>query len=205
MNPLPTPTLQDLRWKFLQSASNGTPFPSQTIQVATIAELESAAADMLQTQKALRDKNKDAKFGGAEGKYVQLSHYGYALRVTLEKVAKHTRTTATSRNAFHSQDFSTQAAQVAGCIFDHSEGDITRAEIADRLGIQEGRVSARVFALLKEYKDGGYTAPSGNYRLILTVPRLSRCPGASDKLNEAMRFESVKQPADEGAQFEMNF
>ena len=207
MNPQPTPTLHDLRWKFLQAASNGTPFPSQTIQVATLQELESAAADMLQTQKALRDNNKEVKFGGVEGKYVQLSHDGYTLRVSLEKTQKHTNTTATSRNAFHSQDFSTQAAQVAKTIFDHSilDGDITRAEIAHWLGIQEGRVSARVFALLKEYKDGGYTAPSGNYRLVLTVPRLSRCANASDKLNEAMRFEKVKQPADAGAQFEMNF
>ena len=198
MNPQPTPTLHDLRWKFLQAASNGTPFPSQTIQVATLQELESAAADMLQTQKALRDNNKEVKFGGVEGKYVQLSHDGYTLRVSLEKTQKHTNTTATSRNAFHSQDFSTQAAQVAKTIFDHSilDGDITRAEIADRLGIQEGRVSARVFALLKEYKDGGYTDKSGNYRLVLTVPRLSRCANASDKLNEAMRFQKCEPAAD---------
>ena len=196
MNPQPTLALQDLLTRFTMCAHHGNAFPSQTIPVATLQELESAAAEMLQTQKALRENNKEVKFGGSEGKYVQLSYDGYILRVTLAKVAKHTNVTETSRNAYHSQDFSTQAAQVAGCIFDHSEGDITRAEIADRLGIQEGRVSARVFALLKEYKDGGYTDKSGNYRLILTVPRLSRCPGASDKLNEAMRFESVKQPAD---------
>ncbi len=196
MNPQPTPTLQGLLTRFTMCAYHNDAFPSQTIQVATLPELESAAADMLQTQKALRENHKDAVLKGVQGKSVTLSYNGHILRVTLEKVAKHTNVTETSRNAYHSQDFSTQAAQVAGCIFDHSEGDITRAEIADRLGIQEGRVSARVFALLKEYKDGGYTDKSGNYRLILTVPRLSRCPGASDKLNEAMRFESVKQPAD---------
>ena len=198
MNPQPTPNLHDLLARFIMCAYHGDAFPSQTIQVAILAELESAAADMLQTQKALRENNKEVKFGGVEGKYVQLSYDGYILRVTLAKVAKHTNTTVTSRNAYHSTDFSTQSAQVARTIFDHSilDGDITRAEIAHWLGIQEGRVSARVFALLKEYKDGGYTDKSGNYRLVLTVPRLSRCANASDKLNEAMRFEKVKQPAD---------
>ena len=162
---------------------------------------------MLQTQKALRDNNKDAVLKGVQGKSVTLLCNECIFRVTLAKVAKHTNVAETSRNAYHSQDFSTQAAQVAKTIFDHSilDGDITRAEIAHWLGIQEGRVSARVFALLKEYKDGGYTDKSGNYRLVLTVPRLSRCANASDKLNEAMRFELIKQPADEGAQIEMNF
>lgn len=207
MNPQPTPTLHDLLTRFTMCAYRNDAFPSQTIQVATLQELESAAADMLQTQKALRDNNKDVVLKGVQGKSVTLSYNGHILRVTLAKTPKHTQTTATSRNAFHSQDFSTQAAQVAKTIFDHSilDGDITRAEIAHWLGIQEGRVSARVFALLKEYKDGGYTDKSGNYRLVLTVPRLSRCPGASTKPNEAMRFEKVKQPADAGAQIEMNF
>ena len=185
------PTFQDLLKRFTMCAYHGDPFPSQTVEVVTVSELESAAADMLAAQKTLHANEKEVQFKGVQGKSVTLSYGGYVLRVSVAKQPKHTQATETSRNSFHSQDFSTQAAQVAGCIFDSGEGDITRAEIADRLGIQEGRVSARVNALLKEYKDGGYTSPSGNYRLILTAPRLSRCPGASKVPNEAMRFERV--------------
>ena len=191
MNPLPTPTLQDLRWKFLQSASNGTPFPSQTVTVATLQELESAAADMLQTQKALRENNKDVVLKGVQGKSVTLSYNGHILRVTLAKTPKHTQTTATSREAYHSTDFSTQEGKVAQIIMAKTGEDITRAEIAYILDIQEGRVSGRVNSLLKKYRDGGFWYGEKEYRLVLTVPRLSRCPGASDKLNEALRFERV--------------
>ncbi len=200
MNQQPSPTLHDLLTRFTMCAYHGDAFPSQTIQVAILAELESAAADMLQTQKALRENNKDTVLKGVQGKSVTLSYGGYILRVTLAKTPKHTQTTATSREAYHSTDFSTQEGKVAQIIMAKTGEDITRAEIAYILDIQEGRVSGRVNSLLKKYRDGGFWYGEKEYRLILTVPRLSRCPGASTKPNEAMRFEKVKQPADEGAQ-----
>ena len=87
MNPQPTPALQDLLTRFTMCAHHNDAFPSQTIQVATLQELESAAADMLQTQKALRDNNKDAVLKGVQGKSVTLLCNECVLRVTLEKVA----------------------------------------------------------------------------------------------------------------------
>ena len=138
MNPQPTPTLQGLLTRFTMCAYHNDAFPSQTIQVATLQELESAAADMLQTQKALRDNNKDAVLKGVQGKSVTLLYNECILRVTLEKVAKHTNTTATSREAYHSTDFSTQEGKVAQIIMAKTGEDITRAEIAYILDIQEG-------------------------------------------------------------------
>jgi len=197
MNQQPTPNIHDLLKQFWLCAYHNDAFPSQTIQVATLQELESAAADMLQTQKALRDNNKEVVLKGVQGKSVTLLYNECILRVTLEKVAKHTNTTATSREAYHSTDFSTQEGKVAQIIMAKTGEDITRAEIAYILDIQEGRVSGRVNSLLKKYRDGEFWYGEKEYRLVLTLPRLSRCPGASTKPNEAMRFESVKQPADE--------
>lgn len=87
MNPQPTPTLHDLLTRFTMCAYRNDAFPSQTIQVATLQELESAAADMLETQKALRENNKDAVLKGVQGKSVTLLCNECVLRVTLEKVA----------------------------------------------------------------------------------------------------------------------
>jgi hypothetical protein len=133
---------------------------------------------------------------------------GFTLKIafTAKKETKHTNVTETSRNSYHSQDFTTQEDKIAKAIFDHSilGGDITRAEIANWTGIQEGRVSARVFSLLKQYRDGGYTDKSGNYRLVLTAPRLSVFIGASKVPNEAMRFDKC-EPSPVGEQTEMRF
>lgn len=204
MNPQPSFNQHLTAWKWAVAGKSHSPIPLEIV-AASLNEFQNWQAQLQATKIEAEKAKYKCQFnkGGTQSGRVAawITCNGFTLKIAFTSKAKqpkHTNTTATSRNAFHSQDFSTQAAQVAKTIFDHSilDGDITRAEIAHWLGIQEGRVSARVFALLKEYKDGGYTDKSGNYRLVLTVPRLSRCANASDKLNEAMRFEKVKQPAD---------
>lgn len=162
-------------------------------EVATVEDLQEYTKALHTLQSALRASGRGAMLTSVPGKYVAITYGGLTLRVQTPKAPKKTNVTATSIEAYHSQYFSTQSLRIARYIFDSSilDGDITRAEIASYLGIQEGRVSARVNALLKEYKDGGYTDKSGEYRLVLTSPRLSRCPNASNMANEAMRFEKL--------------
>ena len=196
MNPLPTPTLQDLRWKFLQSASNGTPFPSQTIQVATIAELESAAADMLQTQKALRENYKAVHLAGVQGKSVTLSYNGHILRVTLGKVAKRPQDVKpTSIEAYHTIDFTTQRDRIAEIIRQHHQG-ITRKEIEVFHGFGSNAVTGRVKELLEMSQEKPFRLDGGLYRLEVVGTRLSLCKGASNVPNEILQWMPVKQPAD---------
>ena len=200
MNPQPTPTLHDLRWKFLQAASNGTPFPSQTIQVATIAELESAAADMLQTQKALRENNKEVKFGGAEGKYVQLSYDGYILRVTLAKVAKHTNVAQTSKEAYRSIDLGDKCKEMAEAAIRLQDviGYCTDLEIerTTSMRLKSNLVSARRADIVKS---GGIRMDDGSvYRIEMTDETVKdRVTGRRAMM---WKIVPVKQPADSGAQ-----
>ena len=200
MNPQPTPTLHDLRWKFLQAASNGTPFPSQTIQVATLQELESAAADMLQTQKALRENNKDAKFGGAEGKYVQLSHDGYALRVTISKPAKHTNVTQTSKEAYRSIDLGDKCKEMAEAAIRLQDviGYCTDLEIerTTSMRLKSNLVSARRADIVKA---GGIRMDDGSvYRIEMTDETVK--DRVTGRRAMVWKIVPVKQPADEGAQ-----
>jgi len=192
MNPQPTPTLHDLRWKFLQAASNGTPFPSQTIQVATLQELESAAADMLQTQKALRDNNKDAVLKGVQGKSVTLLCNECILRVTLEKTTKRAQDVKpTSIEAYHTIDFTTQRDRIAEIIRQQHQG-ITRKEIEVHHGFGSNAVTGRVKELLEMSQEKPFRLGGGLYRLEVVGTRLSLCKGASRVPNEILQW----MPAD---------
>ena len=181
MNPQPTPTLHDLLTRFTMCAYRNDAFPSQTIQVATLQELESAAADMLQTQKALRDNNKDAKFGGVEGKYVQLSYDGYILRVTISKPAKRA-----------------QRGKVAEAIFAYSRlgADVTRKELEVWQNLGSNVVCGRVKELLEMSAETPFLFAGKPYVLQIASTRLSKCKGASEVKNEALQWMPVKQPAD---------
>ena len=206
MNPQPTPTLQDLLTRFTMCAFHGDAFPSQTIQVATIQELESAAADMLQTQKALRDNNKDAKFGGVEGKYVQLSYDGYILRVTISKPAKRAQDVKpTSLEAYYTIDFATQRGKVAEAIFAYSRigADVTRKELEVWQNLGSNVVCGRVKELLEMSAENPFLFAGKPYVLQIASTRLSKCRGASEVKNEGLQWMPVKQPADEGAQISL--
>ena len=170
------------------------PLPVLRYEVQSLDRLRECTRELHQAQSALRASGKVARLTSGKG-YVALTHDGLTLRVQVAKQSKRTQVTSTSLSAYHSTDFSTQALRVARCIFYHSVlgEDITRAEIAHFLGIQEGRVAGRVNQLLKDYGKGGYFDITGEYRLVLTGNRLSKCPGASEKLNEAMRFEPAPE------------
>ncbi len=196
MNPQPTPTLQGLLTRFTMCAYHNDAFPSQTIQVAILAELESAAADMLQTQKALRDNHKEVKFGGSEGKYVQLSYDGYILRVTLAKVAKHTNVAQTSKEAYRSIDLGDKCKEMAEAAIRLQDviGYCTDLEIerTTSMRIKSNLVSARRADIVKA---GGIRMDDGSvYRIEMTDETVKdRVTGRSAN---TWKIVPVKQPAD---------
>jgi len=196
MNSQPTTTLHDLLKQFWLCAYHGDAFPSQTVQVATLQELESAAADMLQTQKALRDNNKEVKFGGVEGKYVQLSYDGYILRVTLAKVAKHTNVAQTSKEAYISIDLGDKCKEMAEAAIRLQDviGYCTDMEIerTTSMRIKSNLVSARRADIVKA---GGIRMDDGSvYRIEMTDETVKdRVTGRSAN---TWKIVPVKQPAD---------
>jgi len=102
--------------------------------------------------------------------------------------------TQTSREAYHSIDFSTCQGRVLDLIYAVSlKGlDVTRAEIADVLDMDKSGVSGRVNELFEMAKAQPFRIDGKYYRLSNTSPRLSNLPGATVK-NEAFRL--VECPA----------
>ena len=175
----------------------------QTFTAETLEDFKEMGALILRCQSMLQSKGIAVSFGGVEGKMVSITHDAHTLRVTLLKPPKQTDVRDTSRNAYETTDFSTQEGKVAQIIMAKTGEDITRAEIAFILGIQESRVSARVNALLHKHGQGGFFSGGKEYRLVLTGKRLSFYPGASDKPNEAMRFEKCEPVPESGTQTSM--
>ena len=87
-----------------------------------------------------------------------------------------------SKDAYHSIDLVTKQGQVAACILDASRsGDITRAEVAYRLGVKDHHISGRVAELLAMSETGTIKIGENHYRLVeLKDRRPSTCPGASN-------------------------
>ena len=200
MNQQPTPNIHDLLKQFWLCAYHNDAFPSQTIQVATLQELESAAADMLQTQKTLHANGKQTKLSGVNGKSVTLSYGGYILRVRLQKPNKRAQgVKPTSLEAYHTIDFTTQRDRIAEIIRQHHQG-ITRKEIEVFHGFGSNAVTGRVKELLEMSQEKPFRLDGGLYRLEVVGTRLSLCKGASHVPNEILQWMPVKQPADAGAQ-----
>ena len=200
MNSQPTTTLHDLLTRFTMCAFHGDAFPSQTIQVATLQELEISAADMLDVQKTLYANHKTAQLKGVRHKSVTLSYDGYTLRVTLEKPTKRAQDVKpTSIEAYHTIDFSTQRDRIAEIIRQHHQG-ITRKEIEVFHGFGSNVVTGRVKELLEMSAEKPFLLGGGLYRLEVVGTRLSLCKGASKVPNEILQWMPVKQPADAGAQ-----
>ena len=101
--------------------------------------------------------------------------------------------TETSREAYHSLDFSTQRGKIAEAIWNESKAgrDVTRQELSVLHGFEKNAVCGRVNELLKASQDAPFEFEGRRYRLIVTEPRLSRFKGASNKPNEGLRWWPV--------------
>lgn len=101
--------------------------------------------------------------------------------------------TETSREAYHSLDFSTQRGKIAEAIWNESKAgrDVTRQELSVLHNFEKNAVCGRVNELLKASQDAPFEFEGRRYRLVVTEPRLSRFKGASNKPNEGLRWWPV--------------
>jgi len=97
--------------------------------------------------------------------------------------------TETSREAYHTLDFSTSQGSVLSAIYGATLNglDITRAEIAALLQMEKSSVSGRVNELMKMSEAQPFKINGKYYRLSDTDKRRSNLPDATVK-NEAFRL-----------------
>jgi len=94
----------------------------------------------------------------------------------------------TSREAYHTLDFSNENGQVADYILRMSANDVTRAEIAHALSMEKSSVSRAVNALFKICENEPLKIGDKYYRIAHTQKRLSDFPGAPAVQVEAFRL-----------------
>jgi len=160
---------------------------TQVFEAATVQEFEQAAAMLLRVQSKLRQHGNETKFGGVEGKVMTITHDGYTLRVTLVKQVKASNVTETSKEAYHTINFTGQRDRIAEIIRQHHQG-ITRKEIEVFHGFGSNAVTGRVKELLEMSAEKPFFLSGGLYRLEVTGTRLSLCKGASHVPNEVLQW-----------------
>ena len=119
---------------------------------------------------------------------------GYTLKIVFNaKDKRPQKVTQTSRDAYHSIDFTTQRGQIASIIFDatRSNQDITRKEIEVLHGLGCNQVTGRVKELLEMSEEMPFQFGGKPYVLQVVTTRLSTCKGSSNVPNEALRWVLV--------------
>ena len=119
---------------------------------------------------------------------------GHTLKIVFNaKPKRPQQVTQTSREAYHSIDFTTQRGQVASIIFDatRSNQDITRKEIEVKYGLGSNQVTGRVKELLEMSEKMPFEFSGKPYVLQVVNTRLSACKGSSNVPNEALRWVLV--------------
>ena len=128
--------------------------------------------------------------GGKPGRFAAwVVSGGFTLKVVYTDKAKRPQAvTQTSREAYHSLDFTTQRGQIAAIIFDSTmKGkSITRKEIEVFHGLGCNVVAGRVKELLEMSEAAQFVFGQYKYRLKVTGTRLSKCEGASNVPNEEL-------------------
>lgn len=119
---------------------------------------------------------------------------GHTLKIVFNaKDKRPQQVTQTSRDAYHSIDFTTQRGQIASIIFDatRSNQDITRKEIEVLHGLGCNQVTGRVKELLEMSETMPFQFGGKPYVLQVVTTRLSTCKGSSNVPNEALRWVLV--------------
>lgn len=185
---------------FRQYCIGATKPPAMPVfEVATVEDLVSHTKALHTLQSALRASGKEAQLTSWAGKYAALTYGGLTLRVQTPKVAKKTNVAATSIEAYHSIDFTSQRARIAEIIWQHHQG-VTRKEIEVYHNFGSNAVTGRVKELLEMSQDKPFLLSGGLYRLQVVGTRLSLCQGASRVPNEVLQWMPVSEPSPVGEQ-----
>ena len=155
---------------------------------------EMAATKVVANKKGIACQyNKGSKSGRAVAWIVA---NGFTLKVVFADKAKRPQAvTQTSLNAYYTIDFTTQRGQVADAIFAYTrlDADVTRKELEVWQNLGSNLVCGRVKELLEMSETAPFNFGGKPYRLQVVKTRLSKCLGASDKPNEALRWVEVGQ------------
>lgn len=173
--------------------------------VATTKELEDHTKALHTLQSALRASGKEARLTSGTGKYVAITYGGLTLRVQTPKAPKKTNVTATSIEAYHSIDFTSQRDRIAEIIWQYRnyEKGITRKEIEVFHNFGSNAVTGRVKELLEMSQEKPFLLSGGLYMLQVVGTRLSLCAGASRVPNEVLQWMPVSEPSPVGEQKEL--
>lgn len=211
MNPQPSFNQHLTAWKWAVSGKSHSPIPLE-IGAASLDEFQNWQAQ-LQATKIEAEKakykcqfNKGGTQSGRMAAWITCN--GFTLKIAFTAKSKRAQDVKpTSIEAYHTIDFTTQRDRIAEIIWQYRNYDkgITRKEIEVFHDFGSNAVTGRVKELLEMSAEKPFRLGGGLYRLEVVGTRLSLCKGASRVPNEVLQWMPVKQPADEGAQIEMNF
>lgn len=200
MNPQPSFYQHLAAWKWAVAGQKSAPWPNEL--VAASQEEFTLWSNQLAQAKVDANKagytcqfNKGSKPGRSAA---WVASNGHTLKVVFAAKAKRAQeVTATSREAYHSLDFTTQRGQIAQAIFEQTmaladnEG-VTRKELEVWYKFQTNAVCGRVKELLEISQNTPVVFHNRKpYRLQVVSTRLSKCDGASNVPNEALRWVEV--------------
>ena len=203
MNPQPSFNQHLASWKWAVSGKKAGTWP-QEIMAASFDEFENWQRQLAQAKIDANNHGYPCQFnkGSKSGRcaaWVVANGHTLKIAYTSAKTTRPQKVTATSREAYHTTDFTTQRGQIASIIFEYTvvKGmqDVTRKEIEVWQRLGSNQVTGRVNELLEMSEQLPFDFGGDKYRLVVTEARLSKCDGASDKKNEGLRWVKVSQSA----------
>lgn len=195
-------------WKFAVVGERKGTWPTEMV-ATSLAEYDAWLKHLASAKIAANQQGISCQFNRS-GKGRNMSAWvianEHAFKITFKQPTRSQAVTATSREAYNTIDFSTQRGQIANVIFSTSQAfGITRKEIEVWYKLGSNQVSGRVNELLEMSEKTPFLFAGRLYRLQVVGTRLSKCEGASNVPNEALRWVEVNQPTETGAQTELNF
>jgi len=183
-------------WKYAVVGKSAGPWPGE-MAASSYEEFENWQAQLAATKIEANKKGYTCQFNKGGSKSGRVAAWvvanGNVFKIVFQAKAKRPQAvTQTSRNAYHTIDFETSRGQVAQAIFEYTVmnglPDVTRKEIEvwQRMGCNQ--VTGRVKELLEMSEKAPFVFGGTPYRLQVVSVRLSKCDGASDKVNEGLRW-----------------
>lgn len=183
-------------WKHAVAGGKHDPLPVEVV-AETLEQFQEWAKILAQVKIQANKAGFLCEFnkGGSSRKASWIKSGPYTLKVVFNAGAKRVQSvTETSREAYHTIDFTTQRGKIADAIFAYSKlgADVTRKELQVWQHLDSNQVCGRVKELLEMSEEKPFSFGDKKYRLDIVCSRLSKCSGASDKANEALKWVEVQ-------------
>ena len=202
MNPQPSFNQHLTAWKWAVAGKSHSPIPLEIV-AASLDEFQNWQAQLQATKIEAEKAKYKCQFnkGGTQSGRIAawITCNGFTLKIAFTAKSKRPQDVKpTSKEAYHTIDFTTQRDRIAEIIRQHHQG-ITRKEIEVFHDFGSNAVTGRVKELLEMSAEKPFRLGGVLYRLEVVGTRLSLCKGASRVPNEILQW----MPADEGAQMNL--